>query len=156
MRIIETAKLYDIAAREGIIIEQWDFPEPLDAIYYFEPGLPPSIGISNRFNYESPYYRCVLAEELGHHFTTSGNYISNQNMIYRERLSVSKVEYKAMKWAAETLIPIKLLRQALYDCNWSNWAMAEYFEVTLDMFEFRLQLPDVSDLLFFSQFKRLG
>lgn len=41
MPIVDTYKLCDIALGEGIVIEHWDFPKPLDAVYFFEPGLPP-------------------------------------------------------------------------------------------------------------------
>jgi Zn-dependent peptidase ImmA (M78 family) len=157
MRSVDTLELYKIAENEGIIIENWDFTPPLEAIYWFESGIPPIIGVSNHLLTNSTYYRCVLAEELGHYFTTSGTRITNKNMNYRERLHISKVEYKAMKWAAEFLIPIKLLKRAIiWDCNWTHYHLAEYFDVTIDMLKFRLSLPDVGRLIEYTKFKRYG
>lgn len=45
MPIVDTYKLCDIALGEGIVIEHWDFPKPLDAVYFFEPGLPPLLSV---------------------------------------------------------------------------------------------------------------
>ncbi|MEK5331511.1 ImmA/IrrE family metallo-endopeptidase [Lysinibacillus sp. FSL W8-0992] len=157
MRMIETKKLFDITLSEGIVVERWDFPKPLEAVYFFEPGLPPTIGLAERIRYDSPLFRCILAEELGHYFTTANNSIANPSMTYRERLSIGKVEYKAMKWAAETLIPIEYLKMAiLQEKHWTNWTLAEYFEVTIEMIDFRLQMSDAKDLVICTRYLRYG
>lgn len=154
---IDTHKLFDITLSEGIVVEHWDFPKPLDAVYFFEPGLPPTIGIAERIRLESPLFRCILAEELGHYFTTASNSIANPSMTYRERLSVGKVEYKAMKWAAETLIPIQHLKEAiLQEKYWTNWTLAEHFEVTIEMVDFRLRLSDAKELVIYTRYRRYG
>lgn len=157
MRPIETSYLYEIASNEGILIERWDFPKPLDAIYLYQPGIPPTIGIANRISSDSALFRCILAEELGHHFTTAGKYISQQHMTYFQRLEVSKVEYKAMKWAAETLIPYQNLRRAIiWESHWTNYNIAEYFDVTIEMVEFRMQLNDVQELIDYTRYIKHG
>lgn len=157
MRYIDTIELYQIAEREGIAIETWDFSPPLEAIYFREPGIPPTIGLSNQLLANSTYYRCVLAEELGHYFTTSGLHISSKNMNYRERLHVGKVEYKAMKWAAEFLIPLKYLKRAIvWECNFTHYHLAEYFDVTKEMIKFRLELPDVGELVKHTKAQKYG
>lgn len=146
MGFIATSYLYEIASNEGIIVECWDFPKPLDAIYLYQPDLPPTIGISNRIASDSPLFRCILAEELGHHFTSIGKCISHQNMSYHERLSVSKVEYQAVKWAAETLLPFQNLKRAIFRERYCSInAMAEYFGVTIEMVEFRMRLNDIQN-----------
>ncbi|UAT31923.1 ImmA/IrrE family metallo-endopeptidase [Bacillus badius] len=157
MRSIETSQLLKVALDEGIVIEYWDFPPPLEAVYLFEPGLPPNIGLSKRILETPAYFRCVLAEELGHHFTTVGPCISRQTMSYHERLNVSKVEYKAMKWAAEFLIPFKDIKRAvLWECYWTQYHLAEYFDVTLEMIKFRLGLPDVIELVKYTKAAKYG
>ncbi len=78
-------------------------------------------------------------------------------MNYHERLSVGKVEYKAMRWATETLIPIEYLRIAiLQEKHWTNWVLAEYFDVTIEMIDFRLQLPDAEELVIYTKYRRYG
>ena len=157
MRPIETSYLYEIASKEGILIERWDFPQPLDAIYLTQPGIPPTIGIANRIPSNSSQFRCILAEELGHHFTTAGKHITQKHMSYNRRLEVSKVEYKAMKWAAETLIPYHNLRRAIiWESHWTNYNIAEYFDVTIEMIEFRMQLNDAQELIEYTRLIKYG
>lgn len=66
--------LWTLAKQEGIKIEWWNFEPPLEAIYWHKPGLPPIIGLSKTLKQcSSAYFRCVLAEEIGHHFTATSN-----------------------------------------------------------------------------------
>lgn len=66
--------LLALAKNEGINIIWWDFIPPLEAIYWAAPDLPPIIGLSYSLKLNSKaYLRCILAEELGHHFTASTN-----------------------------------------------------------------------------------
>lgn len=136
-------EMLKIAYREGIIIEYWDFTPPLEGIYVCIPNMPPIIGISNKLFECSPQFRCVLAEELGHHFTTVGNNLPKQFYHYRDRLTVSKAEYRALRWAAEYLIPVDKLNLALRNGITCVWELTEYFNVTSEMMEFRLGLPDL-------------
>jgi len=84
-----------------------------------------------------------LAEELGHHFTTTGNRFSQPHFRYRDRLLVSKNEYRAVRWAAEYLIPLDKLLYAIHTGIRGIWELAEYFFVTEEMMRFRLNLPDL-------------
>ena len=70
--------------------------------------------------------RCTIGEELGHHFTSSGDII-DQNKIVN-----IKQERKARVWGYENLVPLHLLAQAInYPCQ-SKYDLAEYFHVTED------------------------
>jgi hypothetical protein len=72
--------LLALAKKEGINIEWWHFSPPLEAIYWAIPDLPPFIGLSYVLKQRSSaYFRCVLAEEMGHHFTTSTNTLIQKN-----------------------------------------------------------------------------
>lgn len=66
---------------------------------------------------------CVLAEELGHYETTSGD-ILNQNDV-----SNRKQEYVARKWAYQKLIPVEAIQTALNQGHTELWSMAEFLEV---------------------------
>jgi Zn-dependent peptidase ImmA (M78 family) len=131
-------ELLRVAYDEGIRVDYWDFEPPLEGIYIAIPDLPPIIGISNRLFECSPRFRCVLAEELGHHFTTAGDALPKRFFSYRDRLSVSKAEYRALKWAAECLIPRNKLERALRSGCTEVWSLAEWFGVTDEMVKFRL------------------
>ena len=67
---------------------------------------------------------CILAEELGHHFTSVGN-ILNQN-----DSNNIKQEKKARAWGFEHAIPLTVLAEAIdYPCL-TRLELAEYLEVT--------------------------
>lgn len=67
---------------------------------------------------------CILAEELGHHFTSAGNILDqhNHNNIRQEK--------KARAWGFEHAIPLSVLAEAIdYPCL-NRLELAEYLEVT--------------------------
>ena len=61
---------------------------------------------------------CILAEEIGHHFTTSGNILDNQRQ-----------ELRARKWAYEKIIPLEAVLSAIADGFRETWEIADYLEV---------------------------
>ncbi len=137
-------ELFQLAEREGIIIEWWDFEPPLEAVYWATPELPPVIGLANSLaSVPRAYFRCVLAEELGHHFTTVGSRVPRTYFHYRDRLEISRAEYRALKWAAKWLVPKDKLMQIYKKGIVEVWELAEHFNVTEQMVVFRLQLPDM-------------
>lgn len=133
-------KLFEMAERHKIKIEYWDFSPPLEAVYLQFPDLPPIIGLAKSLLGNSRHLRCVLAEELGHHFTTAGEMVPKEYYHYCQRLACSKVEYKARRWAALYLIPQKQLEFAYWQGITERWEMAEYFNVTEDVIDLRLKL----------------
>lgn len=138
-------ELFNLTEKEGIDIEWWDFKPPLEAVYWALPGLPPIIGLSNQLKHESTaYFRCVLAEEIGHHYTTVTNAIPQTFFHYRDRLEVSRAEYRALRWAANYLMPKEELNEAIEKGIKEVWELAEFFNVTEDIVRFRLGLPDMS------------
>ena len=67
---------------------------------------------------------CVLAEELGHHYTSSGD-ILNQNIVTNR-----KQEFRARVYGYNLLIGLRGILQA-YEAGCRNlYEMAEYLEVT--------------------------
>ena len=66
---------------------------------------------------------CVLAEELGHHYTTVGD-ILNQNDIENR-----KQERKARGWAYEKMLPLSSIRQAFIVGCREPWEIADYLDV---------------------------
>ena len=134
--------LLRLAESKSIAIKWWDFKPPLEAVYWRILGLPPIIGLSYLLKQRSrAHFRCVLAEELGHHFTTSTNTLPQTFFHYQDRLEVSKTEFKALKWAALYLIPREDLLYALKHGITKRWDLAEIFNVTETMLDFRMKLP---------------
>lgn len=67
---------------------------------------------------------CVLAEELGHHYTTVGNILDQSSVSNR------KQELRARMWAYNKIIGLMgLIRCYEYGCQ-TLCEMAEYLEVT--------------------------
>lgn len=81
------------------------------------------IGISKKLP-TSIDKKCILAEELGHYFTTIGD-ITNQSKIENR-----KQERKARGWGYDKLIPIHKLAEAINYKVQSRYELAEYLEVT--------------------------
>lgn len=133
-----------LATLEGIAIEYWDFNPPLEAVYLSRPGMQPVIGLDRRLTRDRCHFRCVLAEELGHHFTTVGNVIPRTYFHHRDRLVTNLAEYRAMSWAASYLMPIESLNKAVLEGAREPQQLASRFLVTEDMIRFRLRMPDVA------------
>lgn len=67
---------------------------------------------------------CILAEEIGHYYTTVGNILDQRDAGNR------KQEMIARKWAVDKMISIEdLFRAADQPCN-TLFEIAEYLEVT--------------------------
>ena len=66
---------------------------------------------------------CVLAEELGHHYTTVGNILDQNDM------ANSKQERAARGWAYTKLVPLENIRQAYGHGYIESYDIAEYLDV---------------------------
>ena len=84
----------------------------------------------------------ILAEELGHHFTTLGDFSDKSS--YSKKLQVAKCENKALKWACEYLIPEDELI-ALLGQNMDIFDMSKACEVTEEFFIKRLEFLKLED-----------
>lgn len=133
------SKLLQLTSQEGIVIGYWDFKEPMEAVYWYQKGVP-VIGISNSIQNDPVRFRCILAEELGHHFTSAGVASPQSHYRYRDRLQVSRTEHRALLWAATKLIPLDKLIQALRKGIRYFWELAQYFHVTEEIIRVRLKM----------------
>ncbi|MDA1478119.1 ImmA/IrrE family metallo-endopeptidase [Bacillus changyiensis] len=76
-------------------------------------------------NMETSYDKaCILAEELGHYHTSSGDII-NQNTIQNQ-----KQEKVARSWAYERLVPLSKIIQAHKEAIRNRYELARYLEIT--------------------------
>jgi Zn-dependent peptidase ImmA (M78 family) len=67
---------------------------------------------------------CVLAEELGHYYTTAGDIMDQRKVQNR------KLERRARAWAFKKLVPLDKLIQAQKDGIRARHELAEYLNVT--------------------------
>lgn len=123
---MELNKLYDIAEKEKIDII--DFKMENKAIIGCI-GSNYAIGINYSIVGNSREEKTILAEELGHYYT---NTFYNHNY---SSLEIEKREFRAIKWAFKTLIPLNKLIQ-LYNkgCRYT-YEFAEELGVTEDLIE---------------------
>ena len=97
--------------------------------------------IAIRKNMNTVQKACVLAEELGHHETSSDNILDQSSTANR------KQEYKARIWAYREMIsPDDLFSAFRYGCR-NRYEIAEYIGVTEEFLEealnyFKTQYPD--------------
>jgi hypothetical protein len=68
--------------------------------------------------------KCILCEELEHHYTSIGNIVDLKSVCNR------KQERQARKWSYEKLIPLKSLIKASFSGCTNLYELAEYLDVT--------------------------
>lgn len=66
---------------------------------------------------------CTLAEELGHHYTTSGDILNQKDPRNR------KQERIARGWAYNRLVPLEDIKRAYTNGYSESWEVAEFLEV---------------------------
>ena len=76
---------------------------------------------------------CVLAEELGHHYTTPGNILDQQNVVN------AKQELHARTWAYNECIGLIGIVKAFESGCKSLYEMADYLNVTEDFLKDALE-----------------
>jgi Zn-dependent peptidase ImmA (M78 family) len=132
-------KMLDLAYKENILVEKFDFAPPLRGIYMCQPDSRPIIGLDVKLN-SVVEERSIMAEELGHHFTSVGYCVNRQFYNYSTRLHISKIEYKALRWAANYLISDDDLLDAFKDGIDGISSLAEYFMVVPEIVRLRVKL----------------
>jgi len=133
-------RLYRIAEAEEINIVYRRFAQKIHGIYCCLPGQKPIIGLSLALSGNYRLHRCVLSEELGHHFTSTGDQAIKRHYCIQDRLSIDKIEYKALRWAANFLVPENDLLDAIASGLCEIWELAEEFDVSEEMMRFRMRL----------------
>lgn len=66
---------------------------------------------------------CVLAEELGHYYTTVGNILDQSDTNNRKQENIAR------RWAFQKLLPFENIIFAVQDGHVDTWDIAEYLDV---------------------------
>lgn len=110
-------KLLNETHSEGLIVKEKYIPGYGGRIYKNR------IAIHNEIE-TSAEKSCILAEELGHHYTTVGNILDQSSVSNR------KQELRARMWAYNKLIGLMgIIKSYEHGCQ-SHHEMAEYLDVT--------------------------
>ncbi|GAA0078781.1 ImmA/IrrE family metallo-endopeptidase [Clostridium sp. CTA-5] len=73
--------------------------------------------------------KCILVEEIGHHETSFGNIIDDNDINNR------KQELRARRWGNERLVKLKYFINAYNNGVTNKYELAEYLEVTDEFLE---------------------
>ena len=121
--------LLDRAYSDNIhVIEDYNFnnSKNIKGLYIDNTILLKS-GLSNKEK------NCILAEELGHHYTTNGNIIDTK------QIANQKAEQKARRWAYNDRIGLRGLIKAYENNCKTKFEIAELLEVTEEFLDETLE-----------------
>jgi len=137
--MIKTEALHRIIEDEGIYLVYQALPGGLDGMYHVSEGSS-AILISEKVIINERQYRTVLAEEIGHYFTCSWDSVSRRRTSIAGRIKYEKAELKALRWAADYMIPTDLL--LAFICSQQPVTLsglAEKFEVEESLVRHKLE-----------------
>lgn len=118
-------ELHKIIEKEGISLEHLEFEDSAILGVYFKHEDLSIIGIRKSIISNERLYKCVLAEELGHHFT-SYNFTQTEGFSYSNKIMLCKNELMARRWAVNFLLPDEAYIKAIA----SGVPLADFFGVT--------------------------
>ncbi|ASB87675.1 ImmA/IrrE family metallo-endopeptidase [Bacillus sonorensis] len=76
-------------------------------------------------NMETSYEKtCILAEELGHYYTSSGDIVDQDTIEKRRQEKIART------WAYEKLVPLSKIVQAHKEAIKNRYELAQYIEIT--------------------------
>lgn len=126
--MVRTTSLYTLIDQQGIAFDRYKFNDEVLGVYWRSPRLRhPVIVMDASLCPDTSLYRTVLAHELGHHFTASGN--TFHAFQYREHIMICRDEWRANAWAADFLIPTCRLMAANKAGLFLPHELAEHFRV---------------------------
>lgn len=130
--------IYNLIKQENIIFEEVNFKQSnIEGIYFKVPGLSPTIGIHKNIVSDTKKYISILAEELGHHFTSIDD-LSAECITYTQKLNKSRQERRARIWAANYLISDEEINRAILQNICSIYALSIHFNVTEEIIKYKL------------------
>ncbi len=127
-----------IKKEESVSLKE-EIAPPLRGIYICQPNKAPTIGLASSLD-SIAERRSIMAEELGHHFTTGSYCLCREFYNYSVRQNIDKVEYKALRWAANYLISDDELLDAFYEGIDDARSLAERFSVMPEIIRLRIKL----------------
>ena len=130
--------IYSLIEDENIILEEVYFKSSnIEGIYFKVSEMNPIIGIHKKLLADTRKYISVLAEELGHHFTSSGN-LTSECITYSDKLNRSKQEKRARIWASNFLISDNEIIGAILQNINTIYGLSLHFNVTEEIIKYKL------------------
>lgn len=126
-------RLWEIIEREKIGVKYIDLshvPENIHGLYFYEKRIGPLIILDTQLKHSRRLHKCVLAEEIGHFYTSPRTNLLVTYTSANLQIVESQDERKALQWGTDFLIPDAELIKALAEGYHSCFELAEYFDVT--------------------------
>ena len=117
--------LQNEAAINEIDVKYAALPKRLKGLYYSDNSIT-AIALNKQYIVDMSEELCVMAEELGHHYTSCGDLLDNPS----DKIIVRKQETQARRWAIKKIASLSEMISAYkYDCR-TIYEMAEYMDIT--------------------------
>jgi len=131
-------RLFKIVEQENIVLKYSNIYTSKRKIngLYLKDYSGPIIILDKRLEKNNRLHKCVLAEELGHHFTVPRTNIVKIYASYNvynknnEFIKMAQDERKALRWATDFIINDVDFCRAVKEGYSSIHELADYFEVT--------------------------
>ncbi|MPM38456.1 hypothetical protein SDC9_85085 [bioreactor metagenome] len=131
-------KLYKLANDLNISIHFFDLKHiGVLGLNVEKDNMPHMIFLDHSIKQDNRLHLEVLAHEIGHYFTTVGNFIDAKS--YYSKLQNGKCENKADRWAYDYLIPEKELISILSKKNFNAYELSDSLEVGVEFLIKRLE-----------------
>lgn len=132
-KLTKLEELQQETADEKIRFTYHALPARIKGLYYSAADVPPVIALTPHIP-TSKEEICVLAEELGHYHTSSGNLLAQGS----DKLYVTKQEERASRWAYKKLVPLNSFVLAFEYGVQNKYELADYLDVTEDFLDYSL------------------
>ena len=124
-----TEEMYKLINQENIILAELELPNNKLGLYR-KDNHGDFIFYKSEIKSNHIFFRCVIAEELGHYFTLNSSFVTKAPRTYQNWISESKEEEKALRWATNYLIDTTKLLAEFHESNFSVYELSEIFNVT--------------------------
>ena len=118
------------ADEQRIDIQTTDLPANISGLYYSN-GIDRKLIVLNNVLETRAEQACVLAEELGHYYTSCGDLLTNNKI---DNIIIQQQELRAKRWAVKKLVSIKNIIEAYEAGCQSIHEFSEYLDITEDFF----------------------
>lgn len=131
--------LYKIIEDERIILDYEYLGEKAGGYYEYD-GDKHFIFINSVIVDDTSIHQSILAEELGHYYTSVGDNTPARSSPYFDRVYIEKTELYAARWAADYLMPTKEVLEYAKEKKFSNYReLGDLFSVTETLAKVKLE-----------------
>jgi Zn-dependent peptidase ImmA (M78 family) len=127
-RLTKLELLQEEALQHSIDVTYAPLPKRIKGLYCEGYDIYPVIALNKQNIVDSKEETCIVAEELGHYYTSSGDLLDEA----ADMTLVRKQEEKARRWAANRIISLNDIIKAYEYGSRTQQEFAEYLDTTED------------------------